>query len=488
MQGDFTRDTFNPLKHFRRVLMQQGRVMLDADFNEQTALILHYLQALATDLLGWHAGSASGFRIDAGETNDFAIGRGHYYVEGVLCDNGTAAGAPLTYLEQPYFTPVDTEEDLDTLANIGTRLLVYLDVWERHISHVEDAVLNRPTIPGIREVALGGPDTTSRAQLVWQVKCVPIEDAAITATVLSNLATPEEFHTLLLDMLASSRLNAETHIVRPGTGRLRARAFRGPQPTSADPCITPPNAGYRGNDNRLYRVEIHRWGDTVAAAPNPVRTNLTFKWSRENGSVLFPLREPLTPDIALVASLGRDSRSGLEKGDWVEILDDDLVLRNQRGPICRVEHIDLQARRVRLARPGEPKPGVGTDLKKHPLLRRWDHRPNQAQPTAAQLDAQDQALKVVVSRGEDQGWLTLEDGVQVQFEPGGTYRSGDYWLIPARVATGNVEWPLDEDGEPVFVPPHGLRHYYAPLAIATMEAAGKIKAENCRHLINKLWT
>ena len=34
-RGDFTRDTFNPLKHFSRVLMQQGRVQLDADWNEQ---------------------------------------------------------------------------------------------------------------------------------------------------------------------------------------------------------------------------------------------------------------------------------------------------------------------------------------------------------------------------------------------------------------------------------------------------------------------
>ena len=31
MKGDFTRDTFDPAKHFSRVLMQQGRVTLDAD-------------------------------------------------------------------------------------------------------------------------------------------------------------------------------------------------------------------------------------------------------------------------------------------------------------------------------------------------------------------------------------------------------------------------------------------------------------------------
>ncbi|WP_348541661.1 DUF6519 domain-containing protein, partial [Streptomyces sp. MZ04] len=38
-------------------------------------------------------------------------------------------------------------------------------------------------------------------------------------------------------------------------------------------------------------------------------------------------------------------------------------------------------------------------------------------------------------------WLDLEDGVQVWFEAGGTYRSGDHWLVPARTATGEVVWP-----------------------------------------------
>jgi hypothetical protein len=33
MKGDFTRNTFVPSKSFSRVLMQQGRVQLDADWN-----------------------------------------------------------------------------------------------------------------------------------------------------------------------------------------------------------------------------------------------------------------------------------------------------------------------------------------------------------------------------------------------------------------------------------------------------------------------
>ena len=39
MRGDFTRDSFNPAKAYTRVLMQQGRVQLDADWNEQNSIL-----------------------------------------------------------------------------------------------------------------------------------------------------------------------------------------------------------------------------------------------------------------------------------------------------------------------------------------------------------------------------------------------------------------------------------------------------------------
>ncbi len=57
-----------------------------------------------------------------------------------------------------------TQKDFPTPPNLatGTRYLVYLDVWERHITALEDDY--------IREKALGGPDTATRTQVVWQVK------------------------------------------------------------------------------------------------------------------------------------------------------------------------------------------------------------------------------------------------------------------------------------------------------------------------------
>ena len=44
------------------------------------------------------------------------------------------------------------------------------------------------------------------------------------------------------------------------------------------------------------------------------------------------------------------------------------------------------------------------------------------------------------------------------------YRAGDYWLIPARTATGDVEC-LGEVGQTEARPPHSVEHHYAPLAV-----------------------
>jgi hypothetical protein len=67
----------------------------------------------------------------------------------------------------------------------------------------------------------------------------------------------------------------------------------------------------------------------------------------------------------------------------------------------------------------------------------------------------------------------------VSFAPSGEYRTGDYWLIPARAATQAIEWSLSVQGEPAFQPPRGIAHYYAPLALATWRK-DKLQITSCR--------
>ena len=53
---------FYPLKRFSRVLMQQGRVQLDADWNEQTDILLHDPRSLTRDIIGPYGGPGGGFK------------------------------------------------------------------------------------------------------------------------------------------------------------------------------------------------------------------------------------------------------------------------------------------------------------------------------------------------------------------------------------------------------------------------------------------
>ena len=166
MKGDFTRDTFDPRNNYTSVLMQQGRVQVDADWNEQAAIARHQLRTFIADIVGPHGGPRAdgdgGFKIAVTADGEMVVGPGRYYVGGLMCENDTA----VNYTTQPGY-PFDGEPTPDQLHAPGESLL-YLDVWERHVSSFE-----RPD----REVALDGPDTATRAQLVWQVKVLLPEDA-----------------------------------------------------------------------------------------------------------------------------------------------------------------------------------------------------------------------------------------------------------------------------------------------------------------------
>lgn len=52
MKGDFTRLTFDKKKHYRGVLMQQGRVQLDSDWNEQVQIAEHRYSTFLGDFVG----------------------------------------------------------------------------------------------------------------------------------------------------------------------------------------------------------------------------------------------------------------------------------------------------------------------------------------------------------------------------------------------------------------------------------------------------
>lgn len=449
-RGDFSRDTFDPMNHFSRVLMQQGRVQLDADWNEQVSILLHYMRQLGRDLMGPHGAPSDdegvegkGFKIIKSQ-NDFKIDFGRYYVNGILCENYKEN---LTYFAQ---TP---KPDGFFFIEKGNKLkdgiyLVYLDAWERHLTYVED--------DSIREKALGGADTATRAQVVWQVK----------VTQNNNIKKDSTFKDF------NSALITEK---QPGAGKLKASSMKYEE--DKKPCLASPESTYRGAENQLYRVEIHQGGAAGTA---------TFKWSRENGSVIFPVTDIAGKTISL-EHLGHDDRFSLQQGDWVEMLDDDIVLRNQANDIMKVAEVDRETRQVTLSGSSP----VDFDSKKHPFLRRWDQKNGDGKGVAIEWKVPVNPNPDAVEKTVESKEIQIEDGIYIQFQKDQddvVYQRGDYWLIPARTATGDVEWPKEDNGQPKALLPHGVVHHYAPLAIITV-AGGNVTVDvDLRRQLNKGWS
>jgi len=279
-------------------------------------------------------------------------------------------------------------------------------------------------VPSIREVALGGPDTATRTKVVWQVRWETFQPS--------------------VDRLACGGPDfVPSGVAR--SGFLAARAA--PSTGASSPCLVPPGGGYRGLENQLYRVEVHGLAQDETT---------TYKWSRDNGSVAARL-ERVDADQLSISGSGPDAVAAFDGAPWVEITDDERTLAGVAG--------DLFA--LTSANSGKLVPTDPSALSKltppgtTPIVRRWDG--------VGQIGS---------------GWVELEDGVQICFEsPEDTHRTGDYWQIPARSLTATVEWPLDEGG-PIFQPPAGIIHHYAPLAELSIGQTWQIR--DCRPVFGPL--
>jgi Family of unknown function (DUF6519) len=500
-KGDFSRDSFNLLQTFSRVLMQQGRVQLDADWNEQADSLLYYLRALASDVIGPMGGRELAFKPDhvldekgnPKDDKDFTIRAGHYYVDGILSVNDPVDKQDfITYTQQPY-NPRPYPDDQD-LSKLRGKLLAYLDVWERQVTILED--------DSIREVALGagGPDTATRGQIVWQVRVINLDTVVkqVTPDLQKKLqATPVP--QLNVNELTGIK-DALTAILQSENRGMLAASTNGTSESLTDHCTVSPTAKFRGEENQLYRVEVHTGGTPVSPTPptqgarsgsrrqraqqqGSTSDGPTFKWSRENGSVVFVVLDntlSLTDKTVTLslANLGRDdSRFTLTKNDWVELLTPDSSLRRIPGQMLQVSKVDYTSMQVVLTLP-KGTTELDTTLPPPFLLRRWDHHGGIPEHGGLTI-ANDGAAKIIEDRP-----LNLENGIHITFNhtslpPDGiAYRTGDYWLIPARTATGMIEWPTDRQNNALSLLPKGVNHHFAPLALITLTDSGTIKAND----------
>ncbi|WP_247828947.1 DUF6519 domain-containing protein [Arthrobacter antioxidans] len=408
MKGDFSRLTFDPAKHYTGLFKQQGRVDLDADWNEGQSIQTHLRERALSDIIGASGAPGDGFTITATEDGaDLRIAAGRLYVDGVLVDNsadvlyqgsgaveerlqpnGALAGELLSAPDAA--TAPLPELEVGGLAG-ADRLrtdLIYLQVWQRHVTALED--------PALREVALGGPDTATRLQTTWRVRLLRNAGVAACSDDVPGFA-PEA----------------------TGTGVLSTSddLVQGPD----DPCAAEPDGGgFRGRENRLYRVEIHTGGSEADA---------TFTWSSENAAVVYAAESVDDAHTLTLRRRGADDVLALREGDAVEIYSTEDIRQARPGLLSTVA---AHPNGLELTVEGDLSGYLG---RRDVGVRRWDD------------------VAIPVSAGSALG----RSGIKVKFSAG-TYRPGDYWLIPARARDASY---ARLDG----VAPHGTVNHYSRLGL-----------------------
>jgi len=423
MKGDFSRIRFNPENQYTAVLKQQGRVDLDSDANEQSFIDGYIDGVTNSDVIGQYGGPAgnAGFAISIVD-NTILIGPGRYYVNGLLVENSTSVVYDnQVWLSDPFYT---AEELIEAVRYDNCTVQFVLEVWQQLVTALDD--------PCLLEPALGQADTTVRLQTVWRVIGSIIPAAAIPNAEAVDPANPVTLLTPCCQMLYNAAPVAHNGILSADTNQTGSEC--GCQPIAA--------AGYQGLENQLYRVEIHTGG--------PVGT-ATFKWSRENASVVTRITN-ISGAILTVSSLGPDANLGFQNNQWVELTDDTYSyaqptsspgLVGKPGQLVQIQTVNPATAQVTFA-----SPIAGIDINQNPRMRRWD-----------QSGAPATAQGIATSSTE----VPLENGIEVTFG-GGEYVSGDYWTIPARTANGTIDWPPCGSVDGVFQPPSYIQTYDAPLA------------------------
>jgi hypothetical protein len=139
---DISRDSFDPLKNYTGVLLQQGRALVDAEWNEQVAVINHQMRksfAELTKSLGPCCGEIK--PNDRGDGFRVQMGNGSFFVDGVRCESKR---------EVEVSCPFDL---------VGSEWTLSVHAWEA----IEQC-------PAMQDPALAGADSGLRTKIEWNLQ------------------------------------------------------------------------------------------------------------------------------------------------------------------------------------------------------------------------------------------------------------------------------------------------------------------------------
>ncbi|MDV6250462.1 DUF6519 domain-containing protein [Vibrio sp. EA2] len=254
MKTQISRRSFKANQGYSGVYQQMGRMITDADWNELNDIVKNRLADALVDIIG------SGIPRDNGlvrqiSPDNYQLHWGQVYVDGIGAhvrpDSNNALA--FNFSQQQDFPGAP--------ALIAGEHKLYLDVWERTVTHLEDSRL--------LDFGLKGADTCTRTQVMAQVKSCSTDYSRE-------------------DIEANNRINPPIGNQRVSLSIRQGQTLNDPCDPCSEELNIPEDIG-----NFLFRVEVHdvQWDEN---SDNPRVVALTLKWSSENGAEAYEvLQNPI---------------------------------------------------------------------------------------------------------------------------------------------------------------------------------------------------
>ncbi|MFT6557685.1 MAG: hypothetical protein ACJAYR_001549 [Sneathiella sp.] len=390
----------------------------------------------------------------------------------------------------------------------------YLDCWSRYITDLE--------APQNHDPALGQIDTTVDLQSFWHVNFLQAESPEsleakwynrtqtdtdgklrlrrrLTYQAITNgLLRVEIHHTgwcfkwplseALLDHAFAVQLHEGQHqqIALTDSADLAlfkqlnrpVLVFTAPRLTGNKTRETAVGSYVQTNIVGVQKLENGLLVNLQSAAPVPGKEETlyilpvaSYKYSQNNGCLAYPVNEMswLEDQHQISASLSSSGYNGLEiqNGDWVEFENLSSQENETPGPLFEVKEFISDQLQL-LLNPQSGYSGAANtafDIGQYPTLTKWEGLFDQ---TSAPITPST--------------WELLFDGIELEFEAGKYYKSGQYWSSAMREALKHgIDWPGVDQNKSEFLPPEGPKHQFTALADITLERRSCFKKDRRKH-------
>ncbi len=447
MAGDRARVSYDRSRKWRGLVAQQGRVTVEADWNEAASIDQEHDRQVALDVVGPAGTPDGGYAVTPAPLTgspptaipgDFTVGQGTLYVGGQRLD----LEEPVTYSAQGEWLDHSTDPlwvaPAAPTPTATSYELVYLLASEQEVSAVED--------PALADVALGGPDTMQRQRILQHL----VRQASPSGTCDGSWSA---FQSSLAGR--GLRFDAASMMVKSTTALQVSFSDIPVAPSLCQPAAT---GGYLGAENQMIRVMVT--GADTSGGPIIV-------WGFDDASFLYRITaaayDPGSGTTTLtLATSPPDSFHFPVAGQAVEVLRDAAQLTatdyiaSPAGVVSTLT-ADYDGAQKKVTIAGQLLGDYLSATQTPQLyLRVWQAMAAAPAGVATELAGTGVAV-------------TLTSGT-------GIFRSGDFWRFALRPIQPALVYPARILATPQ--PPDGPRTWACPLAVLAWEG-GSPTASSC---------